>query len=422
MRPKKKSAKGEIIASLREDNKRLKDLNVALVNMYTCPTQPQNEQIAGQSLPPAASGFDSGSTLNSTQDLSGCFAADYTYLNPAEALKSSLSSDPSNFDSNHDPSQYLATRSDTDYFQNSMLELIQPNDIENHHNTPSSINSAFFSPYNTPIEDPMFSNMSFASSDMPFAPSPHNSLPLPETYAHLEPTFSRRLLRTTYQNGFHMLTNTSHFPPSIISRIFGFCLAHNTTAATLEKIGRGIGLGCGGILLVDQLRWGLMPDRRDTEEGYMEVGDVEWYLLEKGFGISGADVGTDSDSRLVKGKMRSDPMTVKASKVPYGTVCDTASLDSWLMGYEPPEIFSATLPSVGINTSDAAYQAYLDKRNGASMLSNNTTGKNEKTCYLDLEKFFNGLMGHTLCLGRAAGFRRQDVEEVLNQCVIEELS
>jgi len=72
-----------------------------------------------------------------------------------------------------------------------------------------------------------------------------NTLPAPSSYAHLEPTFSRRLVRSIYQTAYHMLTNSSVFPPSEVLRIFGFCLQHNAASAVANKLRVSLGLGNG---------------------------------------------------------------------------------------------------------------------------------------------------------------------------------
>ena len=245
------------------------------------------------------------------------------------------------------------------------------------------------------VNDPSTSNW----SQMPTYPTlPSVTPPLPTSYAHLEPTFTRRLLRSIYQTAYHLLVTPSQISPADLSRMFGFCLRHNIKTAIISKLAVTLGLGSGGVMLLDQLRWGLIPDRRDTEpETWMEVGDIEVFLNGKGWGIDG--------KRCTNGEGKE--VNVMKPVVAYGAVCD-ANLGSWMNAPDfvaggPFDVFA-----LAMRGTDVVNKSVVD-----------SSQSDQATC-LDIDLFFSSLLDRSICLGRTAGFRRVDVDEVLKRCVIKQ--
>jgi hypothetical protein len=422
---KKKSNTEEIIASIRNENKRLKDLNVALIDLYTCnvTNKPYNEPIAA-----ATSNLGNISTLEQTDFMVNNFT---TYLSP---LNSTPSSVPPTFEDRHNPIQYLESTHNDAYYSdvsmvgdNSVLGLTRDNSIaSSQYTSTGSMTPPTLFPHTPSNTSTSLMNLtpSIPSRTNSLAPSPHATLPLPTTFAHLESSFSRRLIRSAYEGGYYMLTNINQFSPAIILRIFGFCFLHNTVPLTIQKLARGLGFGDGGHLLVNSLRWGLWPDRRDTEDGYLELGDVEWCLVDRGFSLT-PETREDGREYLVKRNMRGSGsgsgamVSGKARPVPYGTVCDAENLNEWLAGNDLTMQATGSMLHQNEETS-MRLQNQASSCRVESPLPNSSDSADKGTSYIDLENFFQTLGGRYICLGRAAGFRIPDLEEVFDQCIVVE--
>jgi len=176
-------------------------------------------------------------------------------------------------------------------------------------------------------------------------------------------------------------------------------------------------------MVVDQLRWGLIPDRRDVDgnerKEWMEVGDVEGWLMDWGFVVeSKGEWGMEGERLVPQLSIENVRLSTKAPIVPYGTVWNP------IAGSEEGEVDAKSLLEVCFNPlSMASHGVYSSSQvclsSGASLSRGMHTGQGDHTrSYLNIDHFVECLMQHSICLGRTAGFRRKEVEDVLNECVI----
>jgi hypothetical protein len=169
-------------------------------------------------------------------------------------------------------------------------------------------------------------------------------------------------------------------------------------------------------MVADQLRWGRIPDRRDCVElgglgqnpgVWLEVADLDGWLKGRGVCVDGPQgkwgvIRSGLPNVRLAEEAEQEVPSVKAQHVPYGTVwCPTTSIAN---GGPDIEALLATCIQQSVSVR-AATPGEVDmqpfRRKG----------------YLDIDNFFECLMQNSICLGRTAGFRKADVEELYEQCL-----
>jgi hypothetical protein len=416
---------------LRTENKRLKELSAALVNMYDSTKMPrtEHERVAEQQI--GHSPFEYAGILssgintegNSSNILGVCFTPDdgvfqIEQLWTHSAFDSNQELEHHTFLDDYSPIYGYFEDTAPDFTHAKMQTSHQPQFT---HSTPPTYLVEPFNGNSQTLEKTRHPRLDTPSHFI-------QSLPSPSSYSRHEPTFSRRLLRRTFQTGYHVLTHSHHVPPSLISRIYDFCIATHSVEQITEKMRICLGLGAGGGMVDDQLRWGLLPDRRDVEGSgqWMEVGDVEGWLKARGFVFEvkpdEGRWGLDGERLLPQLRLEdphiSSESGLKAPLVPYGTVWNPnpkmekgeTDTEALLRACFNPFARSER----GIHSG---FQACLTAGGSQDQVRGLAYPTNPCN-YLDIDRFFECLVQHSVCLGRTAGFRIADVEEVLNDCLV----
>jgi hypothetical protein len=408
---KYQSAKERVIANLRAENRRLKELSAALVDMYdmTKVSGIESAHIENYQMcqTPQISLGDPSSANHS-----GINANNSVYHNP-------LDTDVFQFEPTPNPVTFDTSQQCT---QNNVLADASPN-IQGYFPTLSS--------------KPGFAESQASHQHDPsHLPTPHSyhltknhtpmlqTLPIPTSYDHLEPTFSRRLLRRCFQIGYHVLLHRDQFPLALLERIYGFCLIHSTVDRVIEKLKVCLGLGVGGEMVGDQLRWGRIPDRRDPVEMggsgevgvWMEANEVEEWLDGLGFCVAGKNWGEverwglDGERLLPQMRLENasaregscdDSPTTKAPIIPYGTVWDPSSDGAPDTEAVLRACFSASGPCINAGLYGDSPAPVVHVQN-----------------YLNVDYFYECLMQNSVCLGRTAGFRRTEIETILKSSLV----
>lgn len=270
----------------------------------------------------------------------------------------------------------------------------------------------------------------YGTKQQPLSTPLLTSLPLPTSHAYLEPTFSRRLVRLLWEYAFTVLTG-SHIPPAQLSRCFGFCFRSRTKETLIKKFKAYLGLSTDPVSALDRQVWNTAPDVRDSRDEagdewdyWLEAGKIEVYLESLGFSLAGND---QKDALNFTPAFQQSPaesgMSPRSSntgteemqtapQVPYGSKwqpssCITNTLfDNNGNFHVPASWLTASAPKAAeMIESPACLNAEPIIQRGSG-------------CYLDVNRFFAGLIDVSICLGRAAGFRRVDVDGVLKRCLV----
>ena len=433
------SEKDGRIISLRAENRRLKELSAALAHMYDMRNLPR---ISTGHLVDSPALLDNASMISSPEYTSsylrkataennqsydfpaaGAFSVQ-THSNAEPFSPSRYSSEDTHwtggvaYNSSSPANSPYSMRAS---HQSAMKHppLTTPPNLSRAHlertRTDLCLNRSKVGPTSYP--SPTLSDLS--SAFVHNSPSPFlQSLASPSSYDYHEPTLSRRLLRRCFQLGYHVLLHSTAFPPGLLTRIYDFCLDRQGMNAVLEKMRHCLGIGCGGEMVahVDQLRTGRIPDRRDcvtsgglgqSAEIWLEVADIECWLKGRGICTNGPEekrgaIGSVAPTVPLAEEAEQKVPSVKAQHVSYGTVwCPAMSVAN---GGPDSEALLA-----------ACIQESLSVRTAAS---GNTDYRQlpRKRC-LDIDNFFECLMQKSVCLGRTAGFKVEDVEETFEQCL-----
>lgn len=254
------------------------------------------------------------------------------------------------------------------------------------------------------------------------------TLPLPSSHAYLEPTFSRRLVRLLWEYAFNVLTGP-HTPPTQVDRCFGFCLRYRTKETLINKFKAYLGLSTQPVSALDRQAWNTAPDVRDSRDAtddewdyWLEAGKVELYLGSLGFSLSenGEKVGLGFAPVVLQDEQAGmDAISLSSAKdetqptpqIPYGSKwqpssCITNTLFDDNGNFHVP---ASWLASSALETVTPENPTCLNAERLVQQ---------DSRCYLDVNRFFAGLIDVSVCLGRAAGFRRVDVDGVLKRCLV----
>ena len=448
---KARDPKEKIIASLREENKRLKELSTALVTMYDGAAKttaagkegPQChnlhatvKKLITRSFPLDCS--DSVHLPNGDLESSNPYPYDVSgsgmeqSCSPAEMGLMQLSVQDRELS---DIRAGLTGCFDQGAGQSSLTSPVVWDSHPDHPPTIGDLNSTTYpATEKTRHHQGAFGTTPYGMSQQSLRAPLLTTLPLPTSHAYLEPTFSRRLVRLLWEYAFNVLT-ASHIPPAQVNRCFGFCFRSRDKETLIKKFRAYLGLSADPVSALDRQVWNTAPDVRDARDGegddweyWLEAGKIEMYLESLGFSLSGNDdqkdaildfipafqhspgksgaCSTSSSSSTGRDKMQAAP------QVPYGSKwqpdsCITNSLfDDRGIFHVPASWLTPSAPGAAEPIDS---QAHLN----AERILRRGTG-----CYLDVNRFFAGLIEVSVCLGRAAGFKRMDVDGVLRRSLV----
>jgi len=180
----------------------------------------------------------------------------------------------------------------------------------------------------------------------------------------------------------------------------------------VRKFKAYLGLALTSISEEDRRIWNGAPDLRDDQEEsecpWIEAGKVEEYLMDLGVDLAGTDPGVafvkvSSRTRSERSRSASTPGvpgdSQMAPQVSYGSTHEAQSniTDSHFR-----------IPDSWLNTTSSS-PAGESSHIGSESVS---------ICYLDVNRFFSGLIHICVCLGRAAGFRKREVDVLLGKCLV----
>ena len=217
-----------------------------------------------------------------------------------------------------------------------------------------------------------------------------------------------------------------------LNRAFGFCLLSRSKETLIRKFKTYLGLTQTPVSEEDRDLWNGAPDLRDDKVGgregtgveWMDAGSVEAYLMDLGVRIGELGDGLpfvpvvrqthESRRSSESASTISTPdSTQSAPQVPYGST------------YQPdPGLTDSLFDEQGNFHVPASWLVLLATSNPASISPDGNqnidclNAELEANCYLDINRFFTGLVQISVCLGRAAGFRKRDVDGILRKCLV----
>lgn len=278
---KVRDPKEKIVFPLRAENKRLKELSMALVNMYYCTAKATS---AGEEVPSCHNLHETVKTLIArTSSL-----AVPDSVQPADR-RNAEHSITSQEDFERLDIEQPCSPATSDLVHLSMRNLdfsdicAKMTGYSDQTSPPQLMGAKAWSsqPDHDPTinrsHPPTVSHIEQLPESYDMTPS-LSSLPLPASHAYLEPTFSRRLVRLLWEYAFKALADPS-ISPAHLKRCFGFCLRSRTQETLIRKFKAYLGLTRCTISERDRQVFNAAPDVRDS----MECGSDEWgYCIEAG--------------------------------------------------------------------------------------------------------------------------------------------